>query len=198
MTQASSPSPRTARLKLLALAALFFAPVIGAIALFFYLPEFIPAGRVNYGTLVSPARALPQLDLVDAQGEAVPAALQGKWSLVYLGGAACEAACQERLVLARQVRLALNQNRTRVRYVYLASAPAAAVAVDAALRPQHPDLVVLAERGTRAREFFQPGDPDALYLVDPLGNWLMVYAGEVTPKGLHRDLKKLLRASQVG
>ena len=189
---------RSARLKLLLLAALFFAPVIGAFVLYFYLPEYIPQGRVNYGTLLSPARPLPELALADAAGAPAPAALRGKWSLIYLGGADCAEACQARLVLARQVRLALNQNRGRVQRVYLAPSAAAAAQAQAALAAEHPDLVVLAETEPRAAAFFAPTDPDALYLVDPLGNWLMVYAGVVEHKGLHRDLKKLLRVSRVG
>jgi len=56
----------------------------------------------------------------------------------------------------------------------------------------------LARSGNAASDFFEATDPHALYLLDPLGNWLMVYAGDVAARGLHRDLKKLLRVSQVG
>jgi hypothetical protein len=189
---------RQARLKLLALALLFFAPVIGAFVLYFYLPEYIPEGRLNHGTLVSPARPVPPLALADAAGAPAPEMLIGKWTLVYLGGADCADACRARLVLARQVRLALNQNRGRVQRVYLAPSAAAAAQARDALAAEHPDLVVLAETEARAAAFFQPADADALYLVDPPGNWLMTYAGAVEQKGLHRDLKKLLRLSRVG
>jgi cytochrome oxidase Cu insertion factor (SCO1/SenC/PrrC family) len=190
---------RQARVKLLLLAALFFAPVVGAFVLYFYLPQYIPQGRLNYGTLVSPARPVPALALGDAAGAPVAGALQGKWSLVYLGGDDCAEACQARLVLARQVRLALNQNRGRVQRVYVAPSAAAAARARETLVAEHPDLVILAETEPRAAAaFFGAADPDALYLVDPLGNWLMTYAGVVEHKGLHRDLKKLLRVSRVG
>jgi hypothetical protein len=189
---------RRGQVKLLLVAALFFAPVIGAITLFFFLPQYIPAGRVNYGTLVSPARPLPALGLADAQGGAAPAALQGKWTLLYLGGERCDEACAARLALARQVRLALNEKRGRVQRAYLAPSVAAAAAARDALAAEHPDLVLVAGDAAAAARFFQPTDPHALYLIDPLGNWLMVYTGEVEHKGLHRDLKKLLRISQVG
>jgi len=191
-------SPRTGRLQLLMIAGLFFAPVIAAIAIFFYLPQFIPEGRVNYGTLISPARAVPQLNLADAAGAPAPAALRGKWSLVYLAGASCADSCKARLVLTRQVRLALSQNRGRVQRVYLAPTAAAAATAKTELAAEHPDLVIIAEPDGAAAKFFQPADPDAVYLLDPLGNWLMVYAGTIEHKGLHRDLKKLLRVSQVG
>ena len=191
-------SARSARVKLLLLAALFFAPVVGAFVLYFYLPQYIPSGRLNYGTLVSPARAVPDLALADAAGAPVAGALRDKWSLVYLAGADCADACQARLALTRQVRLALNQNRGRVQRVYIAPSAAAAARAREALAAGHPDLVILAEAEPRAAAFFGAADPDALYLVDPLGNWLMTYAGVVEHKGLHRDLKKLLRVSRVG
>lgn len=189
---------RRARAKLVLLAVLFFAPFIAAVAIFFYFPELIPDKRGNYGTLVSPARAVPMLDLVDSAGVPAPTALQGKWSLVFLGGERCGESCQAQVVLARQVRLALNQNRARVQRVYVAPSRAALESARAALGPEHPDLMFVAETGGRARDFFQPADPDALYLLDPLGNWLMSYPAGAEHKGLHRDLKKLLRFSQVG
>ena len=189
--------PSGARLKLLLLAVLFFAPVIGAIGIFFYAPEWF-AGRVNYGTLVSPARPVPQFGLVDTAGVAAPTTLLGKWSLVYLAGAACDEPCGARLLLTRQVRLALNEKRVRVQRVYVAPDAAAAVRAKAELSVEHPDLVVVVGAGPAAKDFFQPTDPQALYLLDPLGNWLMAYTGAVEHRGLHRDLKKLLRVSRVG
>ncbi len=191
-----NPTSR-ARLKLLLLAVLFFAPVIGAIGIFFYAPEWF-AGRVNYGTLVSPARSVPDLALADAAGTPAPEALRHKWSLVYLARAACDEPCNARLVLTRQVRLALNEKRVRVQRVYVAPDAAAAVRAKAELAGEHPDLIIVVGEGPAAKDFFQPTDPQALYLLDPLGNWLMVYTGAVEHKGLHRDLKKLLRISQVG
>jgi hypothetical protein len=187
-----------ARLKLLLLAVVFVAPVAVAMLMFFWFPDWIPQGRVNYGTLVSPARAMPPAGLVDAAGAPAPAALRGKWSLVYLAGAECDAACQAQLVVTRQVRLALNDKRVRVQRVYLAPTPAALAAARAQLAGEHDDLLFLAQAGRQASAFFQPTDPHAVYLLDPLGNWLMTYGGVIEPKGLHRDVKKLLRASQVG
>ena len=53
----------------------------------------------------------------------------------------------------------------------------------------------------RAADFFQPAPADALLMVDPLGNWFMVYPPKADPvadfKGILKDLKKLLKQSQV-
>ena len=188
-----------ARRKLLLIAAMFLAPFLAAYALYYLWPSLIPESRVNYGTLVSPARALPPLDLRDAAGAPAPDALKGKWSLLYLAGARCDDACQQRVFLVRQVRLALAKDRARVQRVYLAPDAAALEAGKSALASaDHHDLVLVSAAGGKAAEFFQPADPNAIYLLDPLGNWLMVYTGEIDPKRLLKDLKKLLLYSQVG
>ncbi len=187
------------RLKLLALAALFLAPFVGALALYYGFPEYIPSGRQNYGTLIDPVRPAPDFALTDAAGVAAPAALRaGKWSLVYLGGATCDDACRERVMLTRQVRLALAKNRERVQRVYLAPDAPAAAQAQALLGAEHHDLVVLVTGGAAAAQFFQPTDRDALYLLDPLGNWTMAYTGPLEHKGVYRDIKKLLRVSRAG
>lgn len=184
------------------LVGVFFGPILAAVLLYFALPELRPSSTTNYGTLVSPARPLANLQLSDAGGDAAPEALRtGKWSLVYLGAADCDEACSQRLILSRQVRLALGKDLSRVQRVYLAPDAAAAGRVQAMLAAAHADLRLYVDHGLpgqRAADFFQAQDAHALYLLDPLGNWLMVYTGEVQPKGLHGDLKKLLRVSSIG
>lgn len=186
-----------AKLKFLALAALFITPLVAAWLLFFVYPEWQPDRHTNYGALVSPARPLPDAGFLDAAGAAVEFP-KGKWSLLYLGSKDCDAACDQRVLLARQVRLSLNQNRERVLRVYLAPDMATLVTARSQLGAAHPDLVFLAVPGSALATFFEPKDPNALYLVDPLDNWLMTYGGDIEPKGLLKDIKKLLRYSTAG
>ena len=187
------------KIKFLLLAALFTAPLAGAALLYFAFPGLIPGGRLNYGTLIEPAQPLPALQLQDAAGVAVPdSVLKGKWSLVYLGGAECREACRERLLLTRQVRLALDKHSRRVQRVYLAPDAAAAAAAQTALAAEHHDLLFFADASAQAAALFKPADPEDLFLLDPLANWLMVYRGALEHRELYRDLKKLLRFSQIG
>ena len=48
-------------------------------------------------------------------------ARRAKWSLIYIGDGACDAACRTALVFGRQSRLALNNEMTRVQRVFLAT-----------------------------------------------------------------------------
>jgi hypothetical protein len=183
------------------MALLFLAPLVAAAMVFFLFPQAWPGGRLNHGKLIDPARPLPALALVDAAGQPAPAALQQKWSVVYLGDARCVEACAERLRLVRQVRLRLNEKGVRLQYVYVAPDVTSLAAARSLLAPEHPSLVLLADTGPtgrRASDFFHPSDRDALYLLDPLANWLMVYEGAVDPVGLLADIKTLLRFSHIG
>ena len=197
---------RRSRLTLVLLGALFIGPLIAAWVL--YSNGLRPTLTTNYGELVQPTTPLPALDLRTASGEAQPQLMLGRWSLVQLGGDRCDAACSERLVLARQVRLALGAagvNKDRVQQVYIVPTAEAALAASDQLKGEHTLLHIVADLGgdgQRASAVFKPVDPQAIYLVDPNGNWLMTYRNQpdsdAFQRGLLKDLKKLLRLSSIG
>lgn len=183
----------------LLLALLFGAPLVAAWLVYFKFPEWRPEGTTNYGQLINPAQPIPQWQFTDAQGKvADSSALKGKWSLLYLAGAECVQSCQEKIFQIRQIRTLLNQERERVQRVYIAFDAGILAGAQKVLGENHPDLVYLVGPGNSLREFFQPPDPDAIYLLDPLGNWLMVYPAASDYKGMLKDLKKLLKLSHIG
>jgi cytochrome oxidase Cu insertion factor (SCO1/SenC/PrrC family) len=184
---------------LAALAGLFVLPL--AIAFFtYYGSDWRPAGHVNHGTLISPARPLPPVVLPQvSSGAPATAPWRGKWSLVYVGDGACDSACRQALYLMRQTRLALNTDMTRVARMFLVSGECCAREF---LAREHAGLIVLdatTEDGQRLLQEFPAADrADTLFIVDPLGNLMMRYDARQNPRGLLEDLKKLLRLSQIG
>jgi hypothetical protein len=182
-----------------ALAALFVLPL--ALAFYtYYATDWRPLGRVNHGTLISPARPLPEVALPRAPrtAGAPGAALRGTWTLVYVGDGRCDADCRRALVVMRQTRLSLNNDMTRVARVFLATAgccPDAAGGSDAG-------LAVLDASGAAAApliaQFPADGRAHSIYVVDPLGNLMMSYDARIDPHGLLEDLRKLLRLSHIG
>ena len=201
MNTTESPASR-GRGQFLLLASLFFAPLVLAVLLYFFFPQLQPAHKTNYGQLVTPARPLPELmQFLDHEGKPRDlSALRGKWSFVYLAGEGCEATCLQKLYQIRQIRTLLNEKRLRVQRVYLAPGLPQLQAAEALLKKDHPDLVFLAPsgQGEDLARFVEPKDPLALYLIDPHGNWLMVYPGDAQSPGILKDIKKLLRLSQIG
>ncbi len=188
---------RVGRLKMLLVLAVCAAPVLASYFSYFVLR---PQGRTNYGALIEPTRSLPALPLRTLEGQAVDAkSLHGQWLLLALGPAACAADCQQRLYTQRQLREMLGRERERVDKIWLvtdgAEPPAA---LQAALRAD-PSLQVLRVPREALAAWLQPEQghalEDHLYLVDPMGEWMMRMPADPDPARVKRDLERLLRAS---
>jgi cytochrome oxidase Cu insertion factor (SCO1/SenC/PrrC family) len=189
------------RTQFLLLALLFAAPLIAACVLYFFLPAAQPEGRTNYGELITPARPAPAFRWLDANGQAVEdEVLRGRWSYLYLGTEACGDDCAQKLYQIRQIRLLLNEKRLRVQRVYVAPDLAALQAARERLATDHPDLIFLtpAPESPVPFDFFSPQEPQTLYLLDPLTNWMMRYPAAAESPGILKDIKRLLRLSQIG
>lgn len=201
MSAAVIPARNRSRLQLVLLAALFAAPVVAGWVAWKYVTESGAGSTTNAGELVVPARPLQPLEWTDSDGQPLPQdLLTGRWSYVMLAGAQCDAACGQRLFLTRQIRTSVNKDMSRVQRVLVFN-QAPADTVD--LRAEHPDLIVMVLDEPRWRALSdQFGDPAAsgqtLFLVDPLGNLMMRYRSDVPAKGVLKDLRKLLKVSQVG
>jgi hypothetical protein len=65
-----------------------------------------------------------------------------------------------------------------------------------ALLVQHPGLeVVRIAESTQANLSTSDG---RIYLIDPLGNWVLAWPADPDIKALAKDLGRVLRASQIG
>lgn len=197
--QAASARTRIGRVKMLLVLLVCAAPVIAS-----YLTYFVirPDGRTsNYGSLIQPSRSLPEaLALRTLDGTAVPArSLKGQWLLVSVGPAACGDACEKRLFMQRQLREMLGRERERLDKVWLLTdeqplAPALRQALEAKpaftlLRAEQPAVAAwLAPEAGHALE-------DHLYVVDPMGEWMLRMPANAEPARVKRDLERLLRAS---
>jgi hypothetical protein len=65
-----------------------------------------------------------------------------------------------------------------------------------ALLAQHPDLIVVRVAANVLAQL--PGGPDALYVIDPLGNLVLRYPEDPDIRGIANDLTRLLKASRIG
>ena len=91
----------------LALIAMFFAlPIAASVVTYVFFP---PAPTGNYGELLLPPASAPA-ELI---------AMRERWILVAWDRARCAAACEDKITVMRQVRLALGRNASRVDRVLL-------------------------------------------------------------------------------
>jgi cytochrome oxidase Cu insertion factor (SCO1/SenC/PrrC family) len=182
------------RSKFLLLIGVFVVPVVAAYLAYF---GWRPSGHGNYGDLIT---VTPLRHTAGVAVDGTPfdqQSLRGKWLMVHVGPAACEADCAQQLYYMRQMRIAQGKEQSRIERVWVVSD---AGAVDPALLREHAGL-----------HAWRPADPAFIeqfpavqsrhahiYLIDPLGNLMLRFPARPEPKRLMKDLKLLLKASQIG
>jgi hypothetical protein len=190
-TVPQSPAATTARNKrlLILLAAIALAPIVLSYLAYYVFPR---STRINYGELLQQ----PPVALQGTRLDGTPfdlAALRGRWIVLFAGGAACEGACADRLYASRQSRTMQNAERDRIQRVWLLAddgAPSAATLAD------HPDVLPVRVASTVANRM--PQGPERIYLIDPLGNFVLAWPAKPDIKAMAADLARLLRASRIG
>jgi len=209
LTVHSMPSPNQAldgaegrrtvvgRWKMIAVMLMCAAPVIASYFTYYVIR---PEGRSVYGVLIDPQRELPRLTATDRNGAPVDiATLKGQWLLVAVADAACDALCEQQLYLQRQLRESLGREKDRMDRVWLVS--------DAAPVPERLNnglhgATVLRVPADQLARWLAPVSghtlAEHLYVVDPMGNWMMRFPARMDAAGASRakrDIDRLLRAS---
>jgi hypothetical protein len=128
--------------------------------------------------------------------------LKGHWVLLnVLPNKDCNTVCQKAMHKTKQLRLMMNKDLTRIRRAVFIISDVDAEKVkkwwidDVRLIRVKPAISLLNKLKTIRKK----GIPDGmLLLMDPLGNLMMQYEPEFDPYEVKRDLRKLLRISQIG
>jgi len=207
LTVHSMPSPqdmaapeqtRMGRWKMLLVLLVCAAPVVAS-----YLTYYVvrPEGRRNFGELIEPQRPLPDVVAQTLDGTPVNLrTLQDQWLLISVAGAQCDATCARHLYLQRQLREGLGKDKDRLDWVWLVDDTAP---VPAEILPALKTATVLRVPTQALQAWLSAAQgaklSEHLYLVDPLGNWMMRFPAllntEQAPK-VKRDLERLMRASE--
>ncbi|HXZ50128.1 MAG TPA: hypothetical protein VEG27_14000 [Usitatibacter sp.] len=184
-----SLGPRT---KLALIAALFAAPIVASTLVYLFGH---PAATANHGELLLPPATVSAGEFTLASGKPFSfAELRGRWILATSDSGACGTSCGAKLLAMRQVRLALGRDAERVARVLVVDdgrVPDAAV-----LAPYEGTEAVVAPKGSSLAA--GAGDREHVYLVDPHGNVMMRWGAADDPRGMIKDLERLLKASQIG
>lgn len=205
----AAPAPASAtranNITLLLLVALFVLPVVAATAL--YLTGWQPQSTSNRGALISPARAVQDVEMQTLAGAPFRfAQLKDKWVLVYFGRSDCPAACQRSLYMMRQSHTAVGKEKDRVARVLVLLDAKIPAADQPALQPtlqNFPGTLVVGGVASGALlDQFSAGSGkqsgSEIYLIDPLGNLILRYDAALDNPGIHKDLTRLLKNSWVG
>lgn len=201
----SAPQAATARAprghwQIVLLGLIFLGPVIGATLLFF--SGWRPAGQVNHGELIEPARMWPALALREADGKPVAAEpWAGRWNLLYVADDNCDTACERALDLMYRLHLAQGKEADRVaRVLVLLRAPRANLAAILARFPGTAAWIAVPGTVPGWETYFSAGAAGAtdgsIRFVDPRGYYMMRFTAGSDPNGIRRDLARLLKLSK--
>jgi len=130
--------------------------------------------------------------------------LENLWNYVVVTEGACDQACLKNLYAIRQIQIAQGKNQRRIRRILIQTGN------DAGLKKiaeSYPKLVILeADPGSLAtlRAWIAGKDPagkfdgSRVFMVDPLGNYMMYYLPGYDPTGMRKDMVRLLKVSHIG
>lgn len=188
---------RLGRWKMFLVLLICASPVVASYTAYYWLR---PEARRNYGELIEPQRDLPNATARTLQGKAVPlSSLKAQWLLISVASGACDTRCQQHLYFQRQLREGLGKNKDRMDWVWLISDEAP---VPSNLLPALKDATVLRVPADVLAQWLQPQAghtlSEHLYVVDPLGHWMMRFPAGVnleTASKIKRDLDHLMRGS---
>lgn len=172
---------------------LLCAPIVASYTLFFWQ---VRPGTDNYGELLEvktlTGSALNQADQTIFRMRQ----LRGKWALITIDSGKCEEQCQKKLYYMRQVRLIQNAERERIERVWLiddGEPPSPEIAKEFEgtwlINAKDSDMLPQIPAKTSHR--------DHIYLVDPIGNLMMRFPKDPDAAKMSKDIKRLLKVSQL-
>lgn len=193
----AKPQIKNGRLPLL---LIFLIPTVamGLAWLMYFTGLLIPQGRTNKGELILPPVQFSELKLLQGEAPLQLDRLEGSWGVLVFGSANCSgSACQESLYKTRQVHVALGKEADRVVRLYVAPQTPA---VPENLADEHPNIFWLsANKAAILKALNLESWPENRYfIIDPLGNIMMGYQADQEGGDLLKDLKKLLKTSNIG
>lgn len=185
---------RGARVKLLLLLLVCASPVIASYFTYYVVR---PEGRRNYGELINPQRPTPVLTAIGRDGQSLPlSSLKHQWLLITVADSACDAACVDHLFVSRQLRESLGKDKDRVDWVWLRTGDSE---VPASMQAGLNTATVLKLAEADVAQWLQPAPGHALadhvYVVDPMGNWMMRFPAQLEPAKARKDLERLMKGS---
>jgi cytochrome oxidase Cu insertion factor (SCO1/SenC/PrrC family) len=180
----------------------FVAPVILAYIMYFFVDI---KSFTNHGEILNPIVHISSFKLKDENGENIPEEeLMSKWRIISFLDKDCDEQCAAQLYDTRQIYTSLGKDRDRVIRMFVHLEPPS----DSLLKliaETHPNVVhvngdkavIVNALGVNVRHDVSI-DNNETYIMDPMGNVMMRFTQQQTNKDFLQDLRKLLKASQIG
>ncbi len=180
----------------------FIAPVALAYIIFFFVDV---KSFVNHGEILNPIIHISSFELKNEDDEIIPVEeLTYKWRIISFVGKDCDQRCEKRLYDMRQIHTSLGKDQHRLVRMFVHLAPAGE-SLSKLIAETHPAVVqvkgdakvIIDALGNNIRSDAGITNNES-YIMDPMGNVMMRFTQEQPNKDFLYDLKKLLKASQIG
>ncbi|MDA9097267.1 hypothetical protein N9J50_02910 [Methylophilaceae bacterium] len=184
------------RLVLVTIALMFFLPILLAWFLNFYSDFKRDAQGIHHGELIVPPLPLGDLK-VTAIGASEVLSLEKKWTLIFLVSNQCDLTCEDKLYQLRQIRLAVGKDRDKVERVLVVDKELDWSDYENSYQNQKvivkgsPSYESIIKNLKSVKNF----DSNAIYLMDAYGSLIMKYAYKTAPKGIIKDIERLIRVA---
>ncbi len=180
----------------------FIAPVALAYIMFFFVDV---KSFVNHGEILNPIIHISSFKLKDENNKIIPEKeLTYKWRIISFLNKDCDQQCEKRLYDTRQIHTSLGKDQHRLMRMFIHLQPASE-SLSRLIAETHPDIInTYGKQDIIIKAFGKNIHNDAgiknneIYIMDPMGNIMMRFTQDQPNKDFLYDLKKLLKASQIG
>lgn len=154
----------------------------------------------NIGDLIIPVKQASDLlfTTLDSQRTFRGDTLIGKWQFLYIPPLTCNEACHETIDTMGQIHHSLNKSAPRLERMLV-------LLEDNKISDfTKYDKKYSLETKSYQKTLSTIGDKTKrnavgeFYIIDPKGHIMMYYTGDTPPKGILKDLNKLMKASKIG
>lgn len=180
----------------------FVMPVILAYIMYFFVDI---KSFTNHGEILNPIIHISDFKLANENNEKIPENdLTYKWRIISFIGKDCDQQCQSQLFNTRQIYKSLGKDRHRVLRMFVHLEPVSDL-LTKLINEEHPNAIrvygdektIVNALGENIRNNLSINNNET-YIMDPMGNVMMRFTQEQPNKDFLYDLRKLLKASQIG
>jgi len=177
----------------------FAVPIVAAYTYFFFGDR---DSTSNHGDFIVPVIDIEALRLQDKENNTIPReGLTHKWRMIYIVGKNCNDSCNKGLYHMRQLNIALGKNQGRFQHMMIHT-DAMDNDFEQLVKTEHQAALhsyASMEALIKIFPSIETGiPPDSIYIMDPIGNIMMRFNSEISPKFILKDLNRLLKISQIG
>ena len=182
------------RMTLVGLILIFFLPIFASWYLVFFSDYKNEINSIENGDLIEPVISLGAIEARPLENNQ-PFIVAERWTLVFFVNDECDDVCQKKLYQVRQIRLALGKNVDKIDRLLIAKNPidwgefAERYSGQKVLDSTMNDFTRIYDSFSTIQGF----NENSFYLIDPYGFIMMRYSDSVEPKGVIKDIERLIK-----